>query len=106
MNAVDEEDDAEARRLRRERDALLEQALPYLVEARHLTENDISAPSGYEFDHSARRCRSMETGQFAPTIRCSSEAASVCNALFQVYAQLSRTDEANEAGECAGIDMN
>ena len=76
VRLIETEDDAEARQLRRERDALLEQALPYLVEARSLT-----ASQG-------------------------ESAADICNALFQVYAQLSRMDEANEAGECAGIDMN
>lgn len=33
-------------------------------------------------------------------------AADICRALFQVYASLDRLEEANEAAECAGIDMN
>ena len=70
------DDDAEARRLRIERDGLLEQALPYLVEARSLTEAQGESP------------------------------ADICTALFQVYAQLSRSDEATEAGECSEQDMN
>ena len=70
------DDDAEARRLRSERDALLEQALPYLEEARRLTTAQGESP------------------------------ADICTALFQVYAQLSRSDEATEAGECADQNMN
>ncbi len=73
---IDTEDNAEALRLRGERDGLLEQALPHLSEARRLT-----------------------TAQ-------NEDPADICNALFQVYAQLSRADEAREAGECAGHDMN
>ncbi len=73
---IETEDDGEARRLRGERDVLLQQAAPYLEEARRLTE------AGGE------------------------SASDICNALFQVYAQLNRTDEATEAGECAGHDMN
>ena len=68
--------DAEANRLREERDALFEQAVPYLVEARSLTE---------------------ASGE---------DAADICQALFQVYTPLGRLDEAREAGECAGMDMN
>ncbi|MCH7977338.1 MAG: hypothetical protein IIC18_12415 [Bacteroidetes bacterium] len=70
---------AELRRrgaLRSERDALLEQALPFLVEARSLTAAQGESP------------------------------ADICTALFQVYAQLSRSDEATEAGECSEQDMN
>ncbi len=70
------EDDAEARSLRTERDGLLEQALPYLEAARSLTSAEGQDP------------------------------ADICMALFQVYAQLNRTAEATEAGECAGQDMN
>ena len=68
--------DAEAQQVRRDRDALFEQALPYLTEARRLTE------SGGE------------------------DAADICNALFQVYTPLGRIPEAEEAAECAGMDMN
>ncbi|MDX1438576.1 MAG: tetratricopeptide repeat protein [Rubricoccaceae bacterium] len=73
---IDEEETDEANRLRAERDALLTEALPHLEEARSLTE---------------------ASGE---------SAADICNALFQVYAQLGREDEAREAGECAGHDMN
>ncbi|NNF58835.1 MAG: tetratricopeptide repeat protein [Rhodothermaceae bacterium] len=68
--------DAEANRLREERDALFEQAVPYLVEARSLTE---------------------ASGE---------DAADICQALFQVYTPLGRLDDAREAGECAGMNMD
>lgn len=73
---IESEDNAEANRLRAERDGLLEQALPHLAEARRLTTLQNEDP------------------------------ADICRALFQVYAQLSRADEAREAGECAGENMN
>jgi tetratricopeptide (TPR) repeat protein len=68
--------DAEAQRIRQERDALFEQALPHLVEARRLTE------------------------------AAGEDAADICNALFQVYTPLGMIEEAEEAAECAGMDMN
>ena len=68
--------DADAQRIRSERDALFEQALPHLVEARSLTE------------------------------AAGDDARDICQALFQVYTPLGRLDEAREAGECAGMDMN
>ena len=68
--------DTEANRLREERDALFAQAVPYLEEARDLTE------AGGE------------------------DAADICQALFQVYTPLGRLDDAREAGECAGMNMN
>lgn len=73
---MQEEDTAASNRLRDERDELLSQALPRLEEARSLTEAE------------------GET------------AADICNALFQVYAQLGQDENAREAGECAGLDMN
>ena len=68
--------DAEANEVRQQRDALFEQAVPHLVEARRLTE---------------------EAGE---------DATDICNALFQVYTPLGRIDEAEEAAECAGMSMN
>lgn len=68
--------DADAVRVREERDALFEQALPHLVEARGLTE------------------------------AAGEDATDICNALFQVYTPLGRIEEAEEAAECAGMDMN
>lgn len=59
-----------------ERAALLEQALPSLERARELTE------AGGD------------------------DASDICQALFQVYATLGQSDEASEAAECAGIDLN
>ncbi|HLT48641.1 MAG TPA: tetratricopeptide repeat protein [Rubricoccaceae bacterium] len=68
--------DAEAERIRDERDALFREALPHLQEARRLTE---------------------EAGE---------DAADICNALFQVYTPLGMIEEAEEAAACAGMDMN
>lgn len=70
----EEDDTARADALRGERDALLEEALPHLEEARSMTSGD--------------------------------EEQDICRALFQVYAQLNRMDDAQEASECAGMDMN
>jgi tetratricopeptide (TPR) repeat protein len=74
--ADEELSDTEAQQIREERDALFEQALPHLVEARRLTEAAGEDPSD------------------------------ICNALFQVYTPLGRIEEAEEAAECAGMDMN
>jgi tetratricopeptide (TPR) repeat protein len=74
--ARDAGDEAEAERLTTERKALLEQALPSYVRAREIEEMD-----------------------GAPLER-------TCTALFQVYAQLLRNDDAREAAECAGIDLD
>ena len=106
---IETDDDAEARRLRTERDGLLEQALPYLSDARQLTERTLSCTpdSRYHYDASTQRCRDTETGEFVPNTSCPcSEVGDICHALFQVYAQLGRTTEAEEAGECAGLDLN
>ena len=106
---IETDDDAEARRLRTERDGLLEQALPYLSNARQLTERTLSCTPDprYHYDASTQRCRDTETDQFAPNASCPcSEVGDICHALFQVYAQLGRTTEAEEASECAGLDMN
>jgi tetratricopeptide (TPR) repeat protein len=59
-----------------ERGELLNEALPSLVRARELSE------AGGE------------------------DAAPICQALFQVYASLGMDDEAQEAAECAGLDLN
>lgn len=74
--ANDTADDAEANRLIGERDALLNRSLTYLVRAREL------AASEPDSERTA------------------------CEALFRVYTQLNRMDEANAAAECAGIDLN
>jgi tetratricopeptide (TPR) repeat protein len=68
--------DADANRLRGERDDLLRRALPHFVESRRL-----AAASG-------------------------EDQAEICRALLSVYTTLGQTSEAREAGECAGIDMN
>lgn len=70
------EDNDEAMRLRGERDALLMEALPHLENARDLLE------AGGE------------------------DASDICQALFQIYVPLGREDDARDAGECAGMDMN
>lgn len=59
-----------------ERTALLNQALPNLERARTLTQ---------------------EAGD---------DTADICRALFQVYAALGQETEAQEAAECAGLDLN
>ena len=74
--ARDAGDDAEAERLTAERKALLEQALPSYVRAREIEE--------------------MNGDPLERT----------CTALFQTYAQLLRNDEAREAAECAGINLD
>jgi tetratricopeptide (TPR) repeat protein len=71
-----EADDATANRLRTERDELLRQALPHFVEARRLTEASAQ------------------------------DATETCRALLSVYTTLGMTEEAREAGVCAGMDMN
>ncbi len=59
-----------------QRSELLEQAMPNLERARELTE------AGGD------------------------DAADICRALFQVYASLQQNDKAEEAAECAGMDLN
>jgi tetratricopeptide (TPR) repeat protein len=72
----DATNDADANRLRGERDDLLRRALPHFVESRRL-----AGASG-------------------------EDQAEICRALLSVYTTLGQTAEAREAGECAGIDMN
>ncbi|HYE95552.1 MAG TPA: tetratricopeptide repeat protein [Rubricoccaceae bacterium] len=69
-------DEARAAQLRTERDDLLRQALPHLLQARRLTE----AAGG--------------------------EVQSVCRALFQVHTTLAQIEEAREAAACGGMDTN
>lgn len=59
-----------------ERRQLFEQAIPHLVKARTLMEENGDDPSD------------------------------VCRALFQAYAQTNQSDKAKEAANCAGIDVN
>ena len=59
-----------------ERSSLLGQALPNLERARSLTE------------------------------AAGDDSGDICRALFQVYAALGQGEEAREAGECAGLDLN
>ncbi|MDX1419775.1 MAG: tetratricopeptide repeat protein [Rubricoccaceae bacterium] len=74
--AEEELSDAEALDIRERRDGFFEQALPHLEEARELT-----AAAG-------------------------EDVTDICNALFQVYTPLGMIEEAEEAAECAGMDMN
>ncbi|MEM8558725.1 MAG: tetratricopeptide repeat protein [Bacteroidota bacterium] len=62
--------------LETERKTLFEQALPPYESARELNEAE------------------------------GADATQVCNALFQVYAQLRMDEQARDAAECAGIDLN
>jgi tetratricopeptide (TPR) repeat protein len=68
--------DAENARLRGERDDLLRRALPHFVEARRLAQ------------------------------AAGDDTAEICRALLGVYTTLGQTNEAREAGVCAGMDMN
>ena len=68
--------DAEAQQIREDRDGYFEQAVVPLEQARRQTE------------------------------AAGESAADVCNALLQAYTPLGRIEDANEAGECAGMDMN
>jgi len=72
----DARSDADANRLRGERDDLLRRALPHFVESRRLAQG------------------------------AGDDTAEICRALLGVYTTLGQTTEAREAGECAGIDMN
>lgn len=70
------EDNTEVARLNAERDENLEASLPYLQRAREL-----AAAAG-------------------------DDEGSVCLALFRVYTQLGRVDDAEGVAECAGVSMN
>ena len=72
----DAANDAEANRLRGERDDLLRRALPHFVSARRMAD------------------------------AAGEDTVEICRALMGVYTTLGQTDEAREAGVCAGIDMN
>lgn len=50
--------------------------------------------------------RSLPYLQEARTLSTGDEARAACNALFQVYTQLNRVDDARGVAECAGISMN
>lgn len=76
QQANDTEDNAAANRLIEERNQFLERSLPHLVRARELA-------AGTEGDERA-----------------------ACSALFQVYGQLNRMDDAAAVAECAGQSMN
>ncbi|MEL7360980.1 MAG: tetratricopeptide repeat protein [Bacteroidota bacterium] len=69
-------DAAEIEQLEAQRTELFETALPHYEAARELNEAN------------------------------GDDASQVCNALFQVYAQLRMDEQARDAAECAGIDLN